>query len=141
MPVTYTIDADEKVIRTTCTNPLSLQDVLDHFRELRDDPGFSGTMDVLLDVNAVEGPPERAEMGPIITELGAVAEKASFRVCSIVAGRDAMFGMMRVFEVFASRYFRAIRVFRGLADAEQWLLAQRRAYEARPHDASGAIGA
>jgi len=141
MPVTYTIDAEEKVIRTSCTNPLTLPDVLDHFRALREDPEFFGSLDVLLNVSEVDALPERTQLGAVITDLGTVVKKASFGACAIVASRDAMFGMMRVFEVFAGRYFRAICVFRELAEAEQWLLAQKRAYEPRPHHASGAVEA
>jgi hypothetical protein len=34
-----------------------------------------------------------------------------------------MFGMMRMFEVFAGKHFRAIRVFRDLTAAEAWLVS------------------
>jgi hypothetical protein len=37
-----------------------------------------------------------------------------------------MYGMMMVFRVFAERWFREIRVFRKVADAEAWLLHPER---------------
>jgi len=132
MPVTYTVDVEERIIRTTCSSPVTLPDVLEHFRALRENPEFSGKLDVLLNVDAVDALPERVQLGAVVTELGASAKKAEFGACAIVASRDAMFGMMRIFEVFASQYFRAICVFRGLAEAEQWLQQQRKTGELRP---------
>ena len=125
MPVTYTIDVEGKLIRTTCTNPLTLPDVLGHFRALWADPAFSAGLDVLLDVSAADSLPDRAQLGTVTAELGTLFGRTKFGACAIVASRDAMFGMMRIFEVFAARYFRAIRVFRELAEAEQWLHSQR----------------
>ncbi len=125
MPVTYRIDADRKVIRTTCSSPLKFAEVVDHFRTLKDDPAASGPLDVLLDVSEADGLPASAQLGAVSAELGAVREKIQFGVCAVVAPGDAMFGMMRVFEVFAGRYFRAIRVFRTMAEAEAWLVAQQ----------------
>jgi len=138
MPVAYTVDAEGRVIRTTCTNPVTLPDVLDHFRELREDRAFSGKLDVLLNVSALDALPERAQLGTVSAELSAVVQKAQFGACAIVASRDAMFGMMRVFEVFAAPYFQEICVFRGLDEAEQWLKAQRTAGEAQAQPPSGA---
>jgi cupin superfamily acireductone dioxygenase involved in methionine salvage len=42
-----------------------------------------------------------------------------------------MFGMMRMFSVFAEKNFQAIRVFRGTAEAEAWLTPQQGKDETR----------
>jgi hypothetical protein len=44
-----------------------------------------------------------------------------FRYCAIIAPRQALFGMARMFEVFAENYFVATRVCRSMADGERWL--------------------
>jgi hypothetical protein len=49
-----------------------------------------------------------------------------FNACAIVAGSDVLFGMMRMFEVFARDSFVITQVFRSTADAEVWLAAQER---------------
>ncbi len=54
-----------------------------------------------------------------------VRGRVKFGACAIVAPRDAMFGMMRMFEVFAQKSFRATAVFRTLAEAEAWLATQQ----------------
>lgn len=49
-----------------------------------------------------------------------------------MADRDALFGMMRVFQVKAGDYFEAIRVFRSMAEAEVWLSSNTAQRNARP---------
>lgn len=131
MPVTYSIDASRKTIRTRCSSPLTFADVIGHFRELNQDPACSGHLDVLLDVSEADTVPESRQLGAISAELDAIRKKVQFGMCAIVATRDAMFGMMRVFEVAAGQYFRETRVFRDFAAAEAWLASQQPATEPR----------
>jgi hypothetical protein len=132
MPVTYVIDATSQVIRTVCARPLTFAEVLDHFRQLSDDPACTGQLDVLLDVTDADAVPETSQLGAVGAAVNALRKKVTFRACGIVALSDVMFGMMRVFEVKAESYFGAIRVFREIADAEAWLLLQRSPAEAEP---------
>jgi len=121
VPVTYQIDAARKLIHTVCSRPLTFTEVIEHFRALQKDPACAGYLDVLLDVSDADTLPESRQFGPIGAELIAFRGKAQFGRCAIIATRDAMFGMMRVFEVSAGPYFRAIKVFRVAAEAEAWL--------------------
>jgi len=135
MPVSYRIDAAGKIIRTVCTEPTTVADVAAHFRELSNDPACTGPMDVLLNVAAMQALPESRELSAVSQELWTVRQKIKFGRCAIVAGRDAMFGMMRIFEVFAQGYFVAIRVFRDADEAEVWLVSHRQRLDAE--DKSG----
>jgi hypothetical protein len=132
MPVTYVIDAGKKVIRTTCSNPLTFEDVIGHFRTLKVDPACIGHLDVLLDVSEADALPESRQFGAMSAELDGLRKKVQFGICSIVATRDAMFGMMRMFEIATAQYFRETRVFRDFAAAEAWLASQQAAIEPRP---------
>ena len=124
MPVTYKIDAARRLIHTTCSRPLTFTEVIEHFRTLKEDPACTGHLDVLLDVSEVDALPDSRQFGPVSAELDAVRAKVQLGLCAIIATRDAMFGMMRMFEVAAEPYFRAIRVFRGALDAQAWLVSQ-----------------
>jgi hypothetical protein len=125
MPVTYVIDVGSNILRTTCTNPLRLADVVDHFHQLKMDPMCVGPLDVLLDLRATDFLPESQQLGAVVSEIAAIQNKVQFGSCGIVTANDAMFGMMRMFEVTARGYFRATRVFRSMNEAEAWLAAQR----------------
>ena len=129
MPVTYKIDSGRRVIRTTCSDPLTLAQVVEHFKLLSTDPACSGHLDVVLDLGETKSLPASRQFGAINAELEIVRKKVQFNLCAIVAKTDAMFGMMRMFEVLAGRYFGATRVFRDVAQAEAWLLAQKSAVD------------
>ena len=132
MPVTYQIDPARKLICTTCSAPLRFTEVIEHFQTLKQDPACTGYLDVLLDVSNADTLPVSRQLGPISAEIGAVRAKVQFGICAIVASRDAMFGMMRVFEVAAGPYFRSIRVFRDPLEAQKWMSSQPIAEDAVP---------
>ena len=125
MPVVYSIDCDTRIISTVCSGPLRLSDVTGHFRALMDDPACTGRLDVLLDVSDVSTLPESSQLGLVKSEVAAVRKKVEWGLCAIAANSDAMFGMMRMFEVIVGPYFHEIRVFRSKTDAEGWLSARR----------------
>jgi hypothetical protein len=108
---------------------LTFTEVIEHFRTLKEDPACTGHLDVLLDVSEADTLPVSSQLGTVSAELGAVRAKVKFGLCAIIATRDAMFGMMRIFEVVAGPYFRAIRVFRGAAEAQAWLVSQQTAQD------------
>jgi hypothetical protein len=51
MPVTYQIDKGNRMIRTKCKGPVSIEEVIDHFRTLEQDPECAERLDVLLEVS------------------------------------------------------------------------------------------
>jgi hypothetical protein len=112
------------MIRTACARPLTFDQVIDHFRQLGEDPACSGRLDVLLDVSDADLVPQAIQLGAVSAAMGRIRNKVQFGACGVVATRDAMYGMMRVFEVRAGDHFSAIRVFRSMVEAEIWLAAQ-----------------
>lgn len=125
VPVTYKIDSAAQLIRTTCSAPLTFHQVINHFRTLAVDPACVGQLDVMLDLSDADALPASEQFGAINTEIAAIRNKVQFGACAILANRDAMFGMMRMFSVLASPYFRVIQVFRGADEAEAWMASQR----------------
>ena len=124
LPVAYSIDSARGLIRTTCSGPVTLKEVVEHFQTLRQDPLFMGKLDVLLNVSDANLLPETSNLDRVVAELRAFQGESPFRACAIVASSDPMFGMMRMFEVIAGNNFRAIRVFRDVAAAESWLVSE-----------------
>jgi hypothetical protein len=121
MPVSYTIEAKQHLIRTRCVGNVTLNDVAAHFRTLLQDPEVPESLDVLLDLSELTSLPETPQLENIAREVQKTRVKVNFGVCAIVAPRDALFGMMRMFEVIARAYFREIRAFRAIEEAEAWL--------------------
>jgi len=125
MPVTYRIDTKERVIRTQCLGNVTFNEVVDHFRALQLDPDCPSRLDVLLDLSAANSLPESRQLENVSHEIGKLRGQIRFDLCAVIAPREALFGMMRMFEVMAQPYFRATCVFREAAEAEAWLLSQR----------------
>jgi hypothetical protein len=125
MPVTYQIDKANRLIHTECTGAVTLAEVVDHFRQLEADPECPPYVDVLLDVTQEVTIPSSDELRTVTLAIARVRRRVQFGFCAIVASTDALFGMMRMFEVFTEDYFRESRAFRTLEEAEAWLVAKR----------------
>ena len=124
MPVKYQIDKANRIIRTRCTGQVTIEEVVNHFRELERDPDCPDHADVLLDLSEETSIPEKANLQEVADEIRRIRGRVQFGTCAIVACTDALFGMLRMFEVFAEQYFRETRVFRSLDEAEIWLASR-----------------
>jgi CheY-like chemotaxis protein len=124
-PITYRIDANERLIHTKCVGFVKLDEVVHHFRELERDPLCPDHLDVFLDLCEVSSLPESGQLKTISNAIVSIRDKVEFGVCAIVASSDALFDMMIAFEKLAQQYFREMRVFRVAAEAEKWLTLQR----------------
>ena len=125
MPVTYQIDLANRLIRTQCTGPITVAEVLNHFRLLEQDPSCPDRVDVLLEVRDGTTVPTSGELRNVTWEIATMRGRVQFGICAIVAPTNVLFGMMRVFKVYSEDYFRETEVFRDLSEAEVWLAAQR----------------
>lgn len=134
MPIAYQIDADKRTIRTRVVGQVTPQDVIDHFRTLEQDPQCPQSPNVFLDLNEVESLPGSPQLTIVVRELKRISAKIRFDACAILASRDALFGMMRMFEALAEECFRVTRTFRIASDAEAWLLSQQSPSEHKPAD-------
>jgi hypothetical protein len=127
MPVSYEFDEARATIHTRCTGAVTLAEVLGHFRELARDPDCPGRLDVLLDLGRLESLPSSNQLRSVSQEVADLRTRVAFGLGAIVAPTDALFGMMRMFEVFASAYFKDVHVFRSLDEAQAWLSIERTA--------------
>ena len=125
MPVTYQIDEKTSIIQTRCYGNVTLSDVLNHLHALACAPNCPERLHVLLDVSESAFVPESQQLRDVSHEIGKMRDKVQFDDCAIVASSDVLFGMSRMFEVFASPWFRDIRVFRTLGEAESWLTSRQ----------------
>jgi hypothetical protein len=124
MPVTYQIDKPNRIIRTSCIGAVTIEEVIDHFRMLERDPDCPDHLDVLLDLSDETSVPTKYNLEDVTREINRIRGSVQFGACAIVANTDVLYGMLRMFEVFAEEYFRASDVFRTTAEAEAWLASQ-----------------
>jgi hypothetical protein len=125
MPVTYHLDPVRGFVETRCTGDVTLDEVLEHFRELEVDASLPDRLDVLLDLGAMTSLPESEQLRDVTRAVERLKAKVEWGACAIVARRDALFGMSRMFEVFTEELFARTRVFRERAAAQDWLANPR----------------
>jgi hypothetical protein len=121
MPIEYRIDTVRKLITTTCTGYVTLTEVIAHFDQLDRDPDRPERLDVLLDLSQMTSLPESDQLRSVAKRI-ARPDGSTFSALAIVTQSDVLYGMLRMFEVFAEPYFSAIQVFRDLDSAQTWLL-------------------
>jgi hypothetical protein len=127
MPVIYQLDASNGIIRTRCVGEVTLEEVLGHFRDLARDPDCPRRLDVLLDLSEQTSLPESQELRAVAYEMSRVRERVEFGTCAVVAYENALFGMLRMFQVFTEELCGETWVFRSLPEAEAWLAERREA--------------
>ena len=125
MAVTYKIDADKRTVRTKSVGRVTLHEVINHFRTLQQDSDCPDRLDVFSDLSEVDSLPETVQLSAVVSEMKTIMSKVRFGACAILASRDAVFGMMRVFEVMPEECFRVTCTFRVADEAEAWLLSQQ----------------
>ena len=121
MPVTYEIDPVKRLIRTRCFGDVTPEEIRLHFVDLEKDPQRPERLDVLLDVREAMSLPDTQDLRDVSHWISEVCKSIRFGACAVVASNDAMFGMMRMFEVLAGDYFDAVQVFKQISAAEAWL--------------------
>lgn len=125
MPISYTIEKAAGLVRTRCYGEVTLAEVLNHFQILKDDPDRASHVDVLLDLRDVIQSPTADQIREASHGLEVLSGTLSFGYCAIVASRDVVFGLARMWAVFVERLFTQIEVFRSATEAEIWLTLQR----------------
>jgi hypothetical protein len=121
MPVTYQINRETSFIETHCTGEVTLDEVLGHFQQLEAEPSLPERLDVLLDLAEMTSLPDSAELQEVTRAVDRLRAMVEWGACAIVASRNALFGMIRMFEVLAEGLFVRIHVFRERTEAERWL--------------------
>lgn len=126
MPVTYELDRDAGYIETRCAGEVTMQEVLGHFAELEADPTLPERLDVFLDLDDMDNLPQSGQMQSAALAAGRLKTKLEWGSCAILASRDGIFGIARMFESFADGRFGDTRVFRDRDEAEAWMREMRK---------------
>ena len=125
MPVLYEIDQTRQRIHARCVGFVTFDEVMHHFRTLSEDPVCPDRLDVLLDLSALTSLPGPNQLDAVSSTIGRMSDRVRFDACAVVAKRTVLFGLMRMFEMFAEGRFRTTGVFDTVAEANEWLETQR----------------
>jgi hypothetical protein len=122
MAITYAIDSGLGVVFTKATGVLTDDELVAHKQDLLRDPAFKPGMVELSDVRGVE----RLEVTPEGIRRFVAQDKASadqlrgFKL-AIVASKDVVYGMARMYELRTDGDPLLVNVFRDMEEARTWL--------------------
>src|SRR4030095_13637955 len=111
MPITFSIDMRASLIRTIGEGDVTPAEVDDHFTELSKVWPRGAKLDVLFDLSGCTSLPEILQLRAVVSRIQMFGGRKRFGVCAIVATRELLYGLLRVFELLADQRFVAIRVF------------------------------
>jgi hypothetical protein len=119
--MTYRIDTANAMIRTENIGDVTMGEVSSFFQELARDPDCPDHVNVLFDLTKQTWVPRSDDLRMATCKVSNIRGRVQFEACALVACTDVLFGMSRMFQVFAEDVFREVEVFRSVADAEAWL--------------------
>ena len=122
MPLTYLIDEELGVVRTTATGRLTDAELLEHKKVLMDDPKFRPGMRELSDIRGVDA----LDVSPQGVMRAASFDSANSPTVGrhqlgILVPSDHVFGMARMYQMRTDGNTGGVHVFRDEAEAELWL--------------------
>jgi hypothetical protein len=127
MPISYSIDANRRLVLTRCWGVLTDAELLEHKEQLAKDPAFCPTMGQLSDVRAVERLAVTTEgVKLLVAHDSANAERIGGHRMALVVASDEVFGMARMYSQ-RSGSPEGVGVFRSIPEAESWLAASGQA--------------
>src|ERR1051326_5933075 len=119
MPIEYDIDSRAPLVRISYLGPVTKQEILEHRRQLEEDPRQVLRYDAVVDLRygSVDLTPDD------IRELAKAARERPWPPsrCAFVPPYDSTFGDLRMFEQWADRGKREYRTFRTIREACSWL--------------------
>ncbi len=123
MPATYTIDKAQRLVLSIGTGVLTANDMWTHQKQLASDKDFDPNFSQLGDFTGV------TEIAFTADDVRSFAERNIFSPQSrraFVAKSDALYGMVRMFELLRDvRGEGQIRVFRDHDAALEWLFPEK----------------
>jgi hypothetical protein len=118
MPITYSLDQMNRVVRSRAWGMLSNDDLHSYYHKLIADVRFNRDFRELFDLSGV---------GDFLVETYLIAEVAAWPAFqegtrrAFVAVSDLAFGLSRMFATHADCVGQRVEVFRATRDAEEWL--------------------
>ena len=119
MPITYQIDPDAHLVRTTATGVVVDADLQAHEDQLAADPAFEPALAQLVDGRHIERLAVSAEgIQQFVTHEGRHAERFANHRVAILADENVVYGMARMYQTLSGLN---VGVFRTLHEAMAFL--------------------
>jgi len=119
VPIEYAVDVERELLNISYLGPVTKQEIVDHRRELEEDPRDVLRYDTIVDLRYGSIALSAEEIRDLA--LAARGKEWPMSRCAFVAPHTAMFGELRMFEQWAEGRPRRYGTFRTFREAYDWL--------------------
>jgi hypothetical protein len=120
MPIQYEIDKGRRLLRAVSIGRVDAEAVRDYLRRMESDPDYDPAFDGIIDVRSASADVSPDDIRDIAELVRRRPREATGRRAVLVSS-DEHFGLMRMFEAYASGGPTRYRVFRDPDEAKAWL--------------------
>ena len=122
MPMTYTIDAAQRLVRAVGTGVLTDDDVMAHRHAMTSDPQFTPEMRELSDIRQVTAfQVTPAGVRIMVASDVKMTANGGMHKLAIIAEENVAYGMSRMYQTLGEPNIRVVGVFRSYEEAVEWL--------------------
>jgi len=120
MPITYTINREEKLITEVWTGEIQADDLEAYWKRYLEDPEVLEIRRTIVDLREAKILFKGSDLDILIKSIVLPALKGRDWKTAIVVGNSLQQGISRQYHVFADRYSKDA-IFRNMEDARNWL--------------------
>lgn len=120
MAILYSIDAERRLIETRIDGETSVEEIEEYLRRLAGDPAYRPEYDSLVDLRESPTLFTSSEVRSLSEFVRAYTAPTPSRL-AVIAGTEAAFGLLRMYEAFTEDLPQSFRVFRDVNAAREWL--------------------
>src|SRR5580765_3728378 len=121
MSVTYSLDQERALVRTTCLGYVTFDEVMKHFQALEADPRRVGRFNVLIDMRSATSTPTTGQLRKAADRIHPSESPLEYGALAIVAQDVIQIGIGKLLAALAHERFSATNVVETIAEAEAWL--------------------
>lgn len=117
-----TIDTEQKLARIIARGKVNVLELRDIYSELIKHSEWRAGFDILCDYRAIDDfDVSTRDIDEIAEWQTSIDNMIGNGKCAVVASRDSVFGMSRMWEMISAERSQHICIFRDLGNAESWL--------------------
>jgi hypothetical protein len=122
MPITYTIDHDQKLITEVWAGEIHAADLAEYWKRYLGDPDVLAIRCTIADLRQAEILFNGSDMDNLIQSIVRPVLAGKDWKTAIVVEKPLQFGISRQYQVFANQYSKDA-IFRSIEEARNWLCA------------------
>jgi SpoIIAA-like len=123
MAITYRIDKFKGIVNTVVEDTFTTKDILHTFDSFLADPDFKPAFQLLSDHRNLKKPITTEQIKFIVDYVKKHRNEFQFSRWAMVVSTPVSYGMMRMLSMLLESAFVEVRVFKDIAEASIWLVA------------------